>query len=61
MEKMIIISSKQGTHDYLKKIINSANKITRKYFIEHINEKFDPDLIYTRVLKLIEEKDKIIQ
>lgn len=32
----------------------SANLLQRKYFPENVNEKFDPDKIYDRVLKYVD-------
>jgi hypothetical protein len=46
MEKMVMISSDSKLQQYLKKIIMSANQIIKKYFIEEINQVFDPDRVY---------------
>lgn len=39
---------------YLRKIIVSANLLQRKFLPDCVNEKFDPDRIYDRVIKLLE-------
>lgn len=59
LEKNIIISTDIKLQSYLRKIIVSANMLQRKYLPEHVNEKFDPDKIYERILKLINKKDFI--
>lgn len=53
MDKMIQISTPEKMQEYLRKIIVSANMLQRKYLPEHVNEKFDPDKIYERILKLV--------
>ncbi|CAD8171845.1 unnamed protein product [Paramecium pentaurelia] len=54
MEKMITISSNEKLQSYLRKIIVSANQLQRKYLTENVNEKFDPDKIYERIIKLVD-------
>ena len=39
--------------DYLRKIIVSANLLQRKYLPEHVNEKFNPEKIYEKILNLV--------
>ncbi|KAL4463912.1 hypothetical protein ABPG74_005849 [Tetrahymena malaccensis] len=53
MEKEIKISTPDKLQEYLRKIIVSANLLQRKYLPEYVNEKFDPDKIYERILKLV--------
>ncbi|CAK72036.1 unnamed protein product (macronuclear) [Paramecium tetraurelia] len=54
IEKMISISSNEKLQSYLRKIIVSANQLQRKYLTENVNEKFDPDKIYGRISKLVD-------
>ncbi|EGR28817.1 hypothetical protein IMG5_168530 [Ichthyophthirius multifiliis] len=53
MEKNIQISTSDRLQEYLRKIIVSANLLQRKYLPLFVNEKFDPDKIYERILKLV--------
>ncbi|CAD8078696.1 unnamed protein product [Paramecium sonneborni] len=54
MEKMITISTNEKLQSYLRKIIVSANQLQRKYLTENVNEKFDPEKIYERIIKLVD-------
>ncbi|EGR31591.1 hypothetical protein IMG5_106430 [Ichthyophthirius multifiliis] len=53
MEGIVKISTADKLQEYLRKIIVSANILQRKYLPESVNEKFEPDKIYARILKLI--------
>lgn len=55
LKKMVVISTPQGLQRYLRKIIVSANKLQSRFFIEHKNDKFDPDKIYERIMKKFEQ------
>lgn len=49
IDKGIQISSNERLHNYLRKIIASANHLQRQHFPENLNEKFDPEKFYERV------------
>ena len=54
LKKMVKITTSKDLQKYLKKIIVSANLLLRKYFPEHVNERFDADKIYERIHKHID-------
>ncbi|CAK59062.1 unnamed protein product (macronuclear) [Paramecium tetraurelia] len=60
LEKMIQISSNEKLQAYLRKVIVSANLLQRKYFPEEVNLKFDPDKIYDRLVKYIDNQSSVI-
>jgi hypothetical protein len=49
------ITTQDNLQNYLKKIIVSANQLMRKFFPEHVNEKFDPDKVYERLTKYVDK------
>lgn len=55
LKKMVVISTPQGLQKYLRKIIVSANKLQSRFFVEHKNDKFDPDKIYERILRKFDQ------
>jgi len=54
MSKMIKISTSKDLQNYLKRIIVSANLLLRRYFPENVNDRFDPDRIYEKIHKYID-------
>lgn len=54
MSKMIKISTSKDLQNYLKRIIVSANLLLRRYFPENVNDRFDPDKIYEKIHKYID-------
>ncbi len=54
MSKMIKISTSRDLQNYIKRIIVSANMLLRKYFPENVNDRFDPDKIYEKIHKYID-------
>ena len=54
LAKMIKISTSKDLQNYLKRIIVSANLLLRRYFPENVNDRFDPDKIYEKIHKYIE-------
>lgn len=53
LDKIITISTPERLQAYLRKIIVVANVLQRKFFPENVNEKFDPDKIYSRIIQKI--------
>lgn len=51
LDKGIQISSNERLHNYLRKIIASANQLQRQHFPDNLNERFDPEKFYERVNK----------
>lgn len=61
MQRMIEINSNEKLQVYLRKIIVSANMLQRKYMPEFVNENFDPDKIYERILKLVDSLNRQVK
>ena len=57
LDKIITISTPEKLQIYLRKIIVIANVLQRKYFQENVNEKFDPDKIYARIIGKIDKME----
>lgn len=64
LDKIITISTPERIQIYLRKIIVIANVLQRKFFQESVNDKFDPDKIYGRIIgkfdKMEMEKNSLL-
>ena len=58
LDKIINISTAERLQMYLRKIIVISNILQRKFFLEHVHEKFDPDKIFQRIITRFEKLDK---
>ena len=50
LDKMLKLTTVTSSHNYIRKIICSVNLLQRKIFPDKINDKFDPDKVYERIL-----------
>lgn len=57
LDKIITISTPERLQLYLRKIIVITNVLQRKFFQENVNEKFDPDKIYNRIIQKIDKME----
>lgn len=58
LDKMVQISTPESLQAYLRKIIISANKLQRKHFKKFVNERFNPEKLFERIDKKMDQLQK---
>jgi hypothetical protein len=53
LEKQLNFATNDKLAEYIRRIIVSANHLQRRYFPESVNEKYEPDKVYERIIKFI--------
>lgn len=53
IEKQMNVSAPQQLQEALRKVIVKANMLQRRYFPQFVNDTFDADKVYERVLQKI--------